>query len=130
MGFSRTMRRQNAVYWPFVSANAAGDPRVGEPVELLAAERNGVYWDWRRSEVRDPNGAIIATDADVFAGVEIAIGSMMWLGLLDDLAGTSETPTTHLCQVVRSDIIPDVKGRTYGYELRLMRYHGTLPEIV
>ncbi len=117
------MMEHDAVVWDKVGNNSHNDPIVssGEDVK--------VRWIKTRREIRDPTGKVIAITVEVNCIREVEVGAIMWKGTLDDLPGTADTPTSDIYEVVTSATIPDERGRINTYELGLMRYHKTFPEV-
>ncbi len=113
-------RFQKAVLWVFAGYDGHGDVTVSAATEI------DVRWEERRREVLDANGNSIAIDATVVVGQEIAVGSVLWLGALADVA----SPPVNLKQVVVYDSIPDVKGQEFRRTVGLVKYSDSLPTIV
>lgn len=117
-------RYQKAVYWPYVSTDDYGEAVVGVAQELT------VRWVNRRREVLDANGNTVSIDATVITDREIAIGSRMWLGSIDDLPGTgsADPPTSNIMTVVAYNKTPSLLARETHHEVLLSRDTNTLPE--
>jgi hypothetical protein len=80
MALLKKMRKQNAVYWsPKTGATAYdkhGQRQWNTGVQLK------VRWQLEENEVQKPDGERVMTQNKVFAGEDIALGGVMWLGLL------------------------------------------------
>lgn len=117
---------QIAILWPCSGVDAYGKPQidVNNPIEL------SVRWERSNEEILDPDGNTIKLDASVVVDRKIRVGSLMWLGELDDWVGTgsgSGQLDTELMEVVGYKNIPDLKGRTSWEEVGLIRYKNQLP---
>lgn len=112
-------RFQKAVLWTFAGYDGHGDVKVNAAAEI------DVRWEERRRETLDANGNSIAIDATVVLGQEIAVGSILWLGALADVA----TPPVNLKQVVVYNSTPDVKAREFRRTVGLVKYSNELPTL-
>lgn len=112
-------RHQKAVLWAANGFDDYGEPKVDAAAEIT------VRWEEGLREAVDPNGNTIAVDAVAVVDQDIVVGSIMWLGLKDDLA----TPPVGLKQVVSFSKIPDVKGRVFRRTVGLIRYSNELPAL-
>lgn len=115
-------RNQRAVLW-MASATAVSDDgkrKVAAAVEIK------VRWENRREETTDSQGQAVSVTAEVVVDRDVIVGSILWLGALDDIA----SPPVNLQKVVAFDKIPDVKGTKYRRTVRLTRHHNTLPPLV
>lgn len=117
-------RHQTAVYWEIAGTTDENEPTVYQPKELR------VRWeDKRRQIVR--NGTLVNTDSRVYTDIDLVIGSVIWLGELEDRPGTGfGDEDEELMEVVGRGKIPDVKGRQFHRYFDLMRFKGTLPAVV
>lgn len=112
-------RNQKAVLWTASgSTNEESEPTVN------AAQEIDVRWEETRDQTTDSQGNIVEITAKVVVDVDIAEGSILWLGALDDVA----SPPVNLLQVVGRSKIPDVKNRNFRRVLSLKR-HGALPDL-
>lgn len=116
-------RRQKAVLWTRKGVNRQGQVTLNDPVEIM------VRWKWVKREMVDRQGNTIAIDAEVVTVQDVAVGSVMWLGSLDDLPGTALLPEVDAMAVVSAPTTPDIKGRFKARTLMLMRIKDTLPEL-
>ena len=112
-------RKQKAVYWALSSRDRYGDVTVSAAVEV------SVRWEDREVDVLNAQGEKIKAEAVVTVGQDMAIGGLLWLGELADIA----TPPVDLKQIVSFDKIPDVKGREFRRVAYVARYSDTLPEL-
>lgn len=116
-----------AVLWPAgLPYDTQGQPTIGAPVEL--AYPNGVRWCPSTSQVLDPKGNLISLDATVVVLQDIPIGSHMWLGCLDDWAGSGGGVQDDQLMVVktftRTPMFEGDKGwDLYRRTVGLMRFH-------
>lgn len=78
----------------------------------------------------DPAKNTITVDATATVMMPIPMDSLMWLGQLKDLAGTSgpldQTPDG-LMMVKAQNYTVDIKNRVTFRSVGMLRYHGTLP---
>ena len=116
-------RRQKAILWTRKGVNRQGQVTLNDPVEIM------VRWKWVKREVLDKQGNTVAIDAEVVTVETVPIGSVMWLGELNDLPGTAEVPEEDTMQVVSAPTTPDIKGRFIQRTLMLMRIKDTMPEL-
>ena len=77
----------------------------------------------------DRQGNTVAIDAEVVTVEDVPVGSVMWLGGLDDLPGTAMVPEEDAMQVITVPVTPDIKGRFKSRTLMLMRMKDTMPEV-
>jgi hypothetical protein len=83
------------------------------------------------SESMSPQENTQSWDVQAAFSRNIPIGSVMWLGQLDDLPIGNKVPTTGLHEVIKCTLVcKDVKGRNSRYEGGLMRLKGKLPAFV
>lgn len=120
-------RWQTATLWEYVGKDRFGQPKVSSaPVEL------SVRWNTTRRLVLAPDGNRVALDAEAVVNRKIGIGSVMFLGELDDWRGTgsgSAGEESELWEVVTYDEVPDLKGRNVRREIGLKKYRDTLPTL-
>lgn len=118
-----THRFQKAVLWTAVTTGVKssdyGEHKVNAKIQIL------VRWEERRREAIDPNGNTIAVDIVAVVNQDIPVGSIMWLGDIDDVA----IPPVDLKEVVTFNKIPDIKGRNYRRTVGLIRYSNELPTL-
>jgi hypothetical protein len=115
-------RNQAAVLWPAAAPDAYGRAQVGDPVEL------DVRWEWRLSEMTDPEGSRITVDATVVVDRDVPIHSLMGLGELADWDATGTGPGDFdRMEVVARRITPDIDGREIRRTLGLRRYRSSNP---
>jgi hypothetical protein len=116
-------RFQTAQLWERVGTDEYGEPKVSERESLQ------VRWENKQRQMIGPNGQPVAVDATVIVTCDIANGSIMWLGCVDDLPD-DEIPLSNLMEVVAFDNTPDVKGRVFRKVVGLKRFNNRLPTIV
>lgn len=114
-----TSRHQKAVLWAASGFDDNGKVKVAAAVEI------NVRREEKRTETLDPTGNTIAADATVVVNQDIVVGSIMWLGELEDVAD----PPVNLWAVIDFNKIPDIKGRAYRRTVMLMRHSNELPEL-
>lgn len=119
----RMDRKQTALYWEWRGKDRYGHPVVSpDPVELR------VRWINRQQEVLDRQGNTMAVDGTVILGQAVVVGSILWLGSLDDLPGTgTAAPDSGLVQVITYDETSDIKNRFVRREATFMRFTDSLP---
>lgn len=116
-------RRQKAVLWTRKGVNRQGQVTLNDPDEIM------VRWKWVKREMVDRQGNTVAIDAEVVTVADVLIGSVMWLGELDDLPGTALMPEQDTMMVITAPTTPDIKGRFKARTLMLMRIKDTMPEV-
>jgi hypothetical protein len=115
-------RFQRAVLWTTYTNEA------GEPVVNLPPEEIKVRWPRTRRNIDSPQNNTNAVTADqVIVYQEIAVGSLMWLGALDDIPGTSYVPESDIMEVESYSVVPDLKGRRFRQEVSLKKFMNKLP---
>ena len=85
-----------------------------------------VRWENVQDQITDSQSNLVDISAKVVVNLGVSIGSVLWLGALDDIA----TPPIDLNQVVGFTKTPDVKGQYFRCVLMLKRLGNTLPTIV
>lgn len=122
--------RQDAVLWPVAGKGADGLPYV----TATACEEIKVRWTQQLRTGTDARGNNVTTTVTIAAvrkvngeAARIALGSLVWLGTLDEIPGTSNAPTSDLWEVVTESYALDVRGRNKRFEYGLMRHHNRLP---
>lgn len=111
---------QKAVLWAFVGNDNYGDVTVSAAVEI------DVRWETGNRESLDAQGNSIGINSVAVVDRVIAVGSIMWLGNLADIA----TPPVNLRQVSDNSEIPDLKSRKFRRVVSLVKYSNELPTIV
>jgi hypothetical protein len=116
---------QDAVLWLApggTPADAYGQFTVGNPVQIK------VRWLDVQNEALDSKGNLITTDVTVIAAQDIAIGSVLWQGLLENWLGTgSGVQPDGLVEVKTRNVTPSIKNRETRYEFGCLRFRDTLP---
>ncbi len=103
-GLEKSGLKQKAVLWAFSSYDDNGLPTVTSTgVEIK------VRWEKGRHEATDSNSKPIAADGRLKVDREIAIGSELWMGELEDVPET----LTNVHTVIDYQEVPDVKGRRF-----------------
>lgn len=113
--------RQKAVLWPLAAYDKHGDQKVNSPVEIDARWESGL-----REQIND-NDRPIAINATIMVDRDIAIGSLLWLGELDELPDSGSP--TGLVEVVNFDKIPDTKARKFQRTVTVKKWKQDLPDI-
>jgi len=119
---------QRALVWTF----SGNYDRNGQPIINLSTPMEiSVRWNWRKARATTPDGNTITLDASVVVGERVNVGSLMWLGTLEDWNGvgsssSSSAKDNQLCQVKTVNWLKDIKGRNRRHELGLMRFKDTL----
>lgn len=112
--------RQDAVLWSFAGNDRRGQPTYYFPVAVK------VRWLNKLREVLQPDGTTIAIEIQVIIARDVKIGSVFWLGKLEDLPDSFSSPDSGLYQAITFDSTPDIKNRNVRRTLNLMRYKDTL----
>lgn len=95
-------------------------------VSATPVELNG-RWVGRQSSMLDHQGNTVAVDATVIVAVDIALGSILWLGGLRKLPDPDNVPKSNLMVVKMFNSTNDLKGRNTRRKVGLMRYNDKLP---
>lgn len=66
-----------AVYWPPLAPNSFGRVTYGTPVEI------GVRWTDITEEIKNADGALVISQATIFASQDVEVGGMMLHSELD-----------------------------------------------
>lgn len=118
----RRFRKQDAVLWAFAGVDNHGDIKVSAtPVALKVRSEK------ETRESLDPNSTATATSFLLVVDQEIAEGGIIWFGALADVPDDTND-LTDLKQVVDYSEIPDVKGRNFRREVRLIKFSDRLPQ--
>jgi hypothetical protein len=114
--------RQFAVWWQAISTNRYGQ-QVVDPQTVPHEVR--CRWVEILKESLDPKRRVVGIDVDLITDFAIPMGSIVWLGKLDDIApGTVPSP---LFEVVTNDSGVDIKARIYRYQYGLKRFNAVVP---
>lgn len=108
-------RRQYAVLWANNGYDSYGQPDVSSPIELR------VRWEATLKQITKPDGSPLNIDATVIVDREIAVGSYMWLGRLNQLEGTAGIAEINVMEVISCIPVPDLKNRVTHRKVLLMR---------
>lgn len=99
------MRKQKAVYWERTGADGNGAPVYAGPRELR------VRWENRHKEYVLPSGEKYVSNARVFAGEELVMGSLLWEGELDAVLYIDDPRrNANAREIVLFDSIPNLKA--------------------
>jgi hypothetical protein len=116
---------QQAMYW-----RANGVTGVSGEMKVEAGIEIPVRWEDAYREVIGPSGQKIGLTADVMADRDIKLGSILWLGSLEEWSNTgSGADETELYQVITKEVTPDIRAINTRWKLGLMRYRHSLPTI-
>lgn len=115
-------RWQKALLWAKLRNDGHGDPVRDEAIEL------SVRWVNSRRDVNDGTGNRISLEAEALVDRKVRIGSLMWLGTLDEWPGTGiGINDEELMVVVSYEEATDVKGRIACRIVGLAKYRDALP---
>lgn len=113
-------RFQLAIYWPYTGQDNYGNNAVSSiPQEIL------VRWEDAHNQSYTIGNEVVSIDAILDTGEELLIGSAIWKGALIDLP--SPTTNTQFYRVVKTDNIPDIKGRSFATSASLTKSAFVLP---
>ncbi len=118
-----TDRNQTAIYLPM---NGYGDD--GQPTfNVLAWQEIKVRWIDTDVLVPRPTSELTKIIAMVTVGIDVTIGSLMWLGSLADAADAyvADGQLLDVCEVVSFKKTPDIKARTFFRRVGLQKYKGS-----
>jgi hypothetical protein len=114
---------QKAVLW--AASETAVDDDGNRKVSSTPIEIN-VRWLTKKDQTTNAKGIVIGTEGTVIVEQDIAIGSILWLGEIDDVA----TPPVNLFQTVSFDTTPDIRNFNTRRSVRVKRFGNTLPPTV
>lgn len=115
-------RFQVAVLWPYEGvSDGYAQPTLGTPVELR------VRWEDKQSDQLDPQGRRVRVDATATVDRDVTIGSEMYLGDMNDFAGTALgiDNDTKVMVVKTFNAVPDVRNRYSFKTVGLMKKAAT-----
>lgn len=116
-------RNQKAVLWAANTLAATdGSPTVSAATEI------DVRWQDVQDQITDSQSNLVEITAKVVVNIDVVIGSVLWLGALEDFDST--LATNDFRQMVGLKKIPDIKARHFRRVLLLKRLGNTLPTIV
>lgn len=111
----------NAVVWEF-----AGNDRDNEPTILTPYQIKCRWEGTPNTRGVDSTGQLVRYDAFLIANEEYPLGSIFWLGYIEDLpAGSNE-----LYRSVSVEKVKDMRGIDESIIYNLQRFADTLPDIV
>ncbi len=111
-----------AVLWKRVGTDKNSRPIVSSTPEEIECR-----WDGRSRIVYNAQGEPIAVDATAVVDREIAEGSALVRGKIDDLPGTGQTPVRNVMEVASYDFTDDLRGMETHREIGMVRSADTLP---
>jgi hypothetical protein len=112
-------RFQKAVLYVANGFAADGEETVAAGVSIDVRVEIG------KREALDATGNVIAVDMVLVVDRAIPIGSIVWIGNINNIA----SPPVDLLEVKTYREVPDVKGRNFRRVIDLMRHSNTLPDI-
>jgi hypothetical protein len=116
-----------ALLWVRTGWDAYGNPTLSDrPTEVKVKWNDTLFAD------ADKQANRIGHDAEVVVDRHIPLGSLMWLGRLNEWPDFQASPSLwpsdrQVMEVRRWKKVKDIKGRTAYAEVSLSRYRGTLP---
>lgn len=115
-------RHQTAVLWEKTGVDANNETVVGEPVEIT------VRWVNRPKQAGRPLNIPVTVDATVVVAQDVTIGSLMYLGTLEEFYGTgSAGDDVQIMEVIAAPKTSDIKHRNWRRTLGLKFYRSRLP---
>ena len=115
---------QTAVYWKQAAPVSYDD--YGEPV-IAGGQEIPCRWVAKRSGGQGNDDSQVGVAATAIIAVKIPVGSLMWLGRLRDMPGTSFLPDRDVMVVTGYNETTDIRGRSVRRSVKLARYAATLP---
>ena len=112
-------RNDKAVYWAANGFDKFGKEKVDAAVSI------DVRFEIKKEKALDAQGNVIMIDANAVVDREIAVGSRMWMGNIDDIAD----PPVDLWEVRTNSNVPDIKGRNRRRVVGLTRDSNELPTL-
>lgn len=110
-----------AVVWEFVGNDRDNEPTVLTPYEITCR------WEGTpNTRGVDQTGQLVRYDAFIIGEEEYPLGSIFWLGYLDDLPAEPN----ELYRSVSIEKIKDIRGIDESIIYNLQRFTDTLPDIM
>lgn len=110
---------EEAVLWARSGFDKKGIPKVTTPVEIMSR------WEKGARQIMGPEDVPIGATGNVMVDREITVGSLLWLGELEDLP---DAPSG-LVEVIDYEEIPDVKGEEKQRNVVVRRWKDSLPTV-
>ena len=108
MSIIKTMRKQDAVYWPFSSINQFGKKSVGTAVPIR------VRWDDVSEEFLDGQGERQLSKALVYVDRVMALGGILMKGTTSNITDAVDIKeNANAWEIRRFDEIPDIKAKQF-----------------
>lgn len=108
MGIIKRVRKQSAVYWPFVSVDAYGKKLVGSPVLIKCR------WDASIEEFLDAQGERQLSRAVVMVDRDTPVGGILMLGGLSDITNDTDIKENEgAWEIKRFDNTPDIRAKEF-----------------
>jgi len=118
---------QKALLWAANGKDNYGEVKVDDKVQI------NVRWEKGDTEGLDALGNKITVNSLVVVDREIAVGSILWKGTMDDYLsgeyGTGDDQSVELEQVVNYSETPDIKARSFRRVVFTVRYSKELPTL-
>lgn len=113
-----------AVLWRADGVGVDGETQVSDTPEEIRLDIGATITQSGQSQTDEKS-----IDATAFTEREVEVGSVLLVGKLSEIQGSSwtEGDRQKLFEVVRYSEETDLKGRFTAYELGLRRYRGPLP---
>jgi hypothetical protein len=120
----RMDRYEKAVLWSRTGVDRYNEPVLSTPVEVM------VRWVPTNKEAVTPQGETVGLDANVVVDLDVAFGSHLWRGSLDDWYGTGSGDVGgDVMEVKTISSADDIKGRSTRRTLGLSRYKSAAPGV-
>jgi len=108
MSVIKRMRKQDAVYWPFVSVDNFAQKVVGSPVQIRCR------WDNVTQEFLDSSGEIQMSNAVVYPDRDTPIGGILMRGVLADITDAVDIKENEgAWEIRRFDDTPNFKASEF-----------------
>lgn len=108
MSIIKTMRKQQAVYWPYIITDEFGVKQVGSPVLIKCR------WEARNEEFLDAEGERQMSKAIVYVDRDTPNGGILMLGVLADITDPVNIKENDgAWEIRRFDNLPDLKAKEF-----------------
>ncbi len=108
MGIITRMRKQTAVYWPFLSVDQFGKKAVGSPVEISCR------WEDKSEEFLDSKGERQMSNAIVYVDRDMAVGGILMLGTTGDITdAVNIKENAGAWEIRRFDKLPNIRASEF-----------------
>jgi len=108
MSIIKKMRKQTAVYWPFISLDQLGGGNFGAAVQI------SVRWEDVSEEFLDKDGKRQMSNAKVYVDRDTPVGGVLMLGTTGDITDAVNIKENDGAWEIRKfEKLPDLKAKEF-----------------